>query len=300
MTISINANMTSSLALRTFNQTSMNISKATKEVSTGLRINKPGDDAAGLSIAAGIDTVVRSTDNSQRNIAQGMSFVDTVFSGLNAVKEELNNIKEIAIRAGNSTYAEDELAAMQRDVVRSIEVINEIAENTSFNDIDLFSGNRDINILFGVEDSDTLSLDLETNGTAGRGVEISISSTANGSLGEGVLTALNAFNIGSNSVAAEDGLTFGKSGTLADLDVMLNNVGRMLTETSSDMNVLQAQEQFQSVLAQGAKILRSSVYDSDLASATAKIAREQIRQNAAGSMLTQANSINSVALNILP
>ncbi|NQY79482.1 MAG: flagellin [Candidatus Caenarcaniphilales bacterium] len=300
MTISVNSNSISSFAIRAFNQTSQGIDKATREVSTGLRINKPGDDAAGLSIAAGIDTVVRSTDNSQRNIAQGIAVVDTVFSGLNAVKDELDNIKEIAVRARNSTYTEDELAAMQRDVVRSVEVINEIAQNTSFNDRDLLSGNEDISILFGVEDGDTLSLDLETNGTVGRGVEISISSTANGSLGEGVLTALNAFNIGSNTVAAEDRASFGQSGTLADLDTMLNNVGRMLTETSSDMNVLKTQEQFQSVFAEGAKTLRSSIYDSDVASATATIAREQIRQSAAGSMLTQANSINSVALNILP
>ena len=300
MTISVNSNSISSFAIRAFNQTSQGIDKATREVSTGLRINKPGDDAAGLSIAAGIDTVVRSTDNSQRNIAQGIAVVDTVFSGLNAVKDELDNIKEIAVRARNSTYTEDELAAMQRDVVRSVEVINEIAQNTSFNDRDLLSGNEDISILFGVEDGDTLSLDLETNGTVGRGVEISISSTANGSLGEGVLTELNAFNIGSNTVAAEDGASFGQSGTLADLDTMLSNVGRMLTETSSDMNVLKTQEQFQSVFAEGAKTLRSSIYDSDVASATATIAREQIRQSAAGSMLTQANSINSVALNILP
>ena len=300
MTISVNTNLTSSFALRSFEHISSGVSKATKEISTGLRINKPSDDAAGLSIAAGIDTVVKSTDNSRRNIAQGIAIVETIQSGLQAVRDEIDTIKEIAIRAGNSSYSEDELAAMQRQVASSVQTINDIAENTNFNGIDLFSGNQDISILFGVDDDDTLSLELETDGTAGQGVEISVSSTANGSLGEGVLTALEAFNIGSNTVASQDGLSFGKNGTLADLDTMLNNVSRMITEADSDMNVLNTQERFQSTFAEGAKILRSSIYDSDVAEATATLAREQIRQSAAGTILTQANSLNSVALNVLP
>lgn len=300
MSISINSNSTSYYALNAFNDTKAGVSRATKEISTGLRINKPGDDAAGLSIAAGIDTVVKSIDSSQRNIAQGIAIADIVFSGLKSVQDELNNIKEITLRSKNSLYSENDLAAMQREIIASVQNINDIAQNSSYNGIDLLTGNKDISILFGVEDGDTLSIDLETDGTAGRGVEISVSSSANGSLGEGVSTILEAFNIGSTSVASVDGSNYGENGTIADLDKMLTNVGRMITEAGSDMSALKAQEKFQDVYGQGVKVLRSSIYDSDLASATANLAREQIRQSTAGAMLTQANSINSYALNLLP
>ncbi|MCH2226160.1 MAG: hypothetical protein MK033_00150 [Candidatus Caenarcaniphilales bacterium] len=299
MALSINTNATSDFAVRSFNQISSDLERTTKRLSTGTRITKAADDAAGLSIASGIDTVVKSTDNARRNIMQGVGLIDTLDAGLKTVKENLQEIRDLTVKAYNSPNSERELAAIQREVVARVETINAIAENTQFGDKNIFDGTEDINILFGVNDEDYLSLDL-ASGTTGKGMEIAINNTNLGSLGEGSTINLQEFNVGSNSVSSHDGSATGRNGSLADINAMLDNINRMESKNSSYSNRLRTQSEFQEVFALGAQQLRSTMLDDDKAASSSEYFMDQVRQNMASSVLTQANSLSSVALNILP
>lgn len=305
MSISLHTNTSAMFSQRTFYNSTKNVADSTNKLATGIRINKGADDAAGLTISKGFETLLKSTTNAKKNIGDGVSMLQTMDSALVSVTDELQRIREISMQAKNGVYSEDELASMQREIVERVGIIDNIARNTSFSDMNLLDGVSNRTLQVGVEDGDTLTFDLQANVAANTGVLISVGSTDTdlGSITEGITAAmtLDQFNVGSTTVNAYDGATNGTDNIeLADIDQMIDNVSRMRSEIGGYENALNSRMDYQEGFAIGMSKVHSNIYNTDFAAESSNLIKSQLVQNSAASLLSQANSQGGIALNLIP
>ncbi|NQY79481.1 MAG: hypothetical protein HRT47_04120 [Candidatus Caenarcaniphilales bacterium] len=304
MSISFNTNTSAMFSQRAFYNATKDVSDSTSKLATGIRINKGADDAAGLSISKGFETLLKSTTNSKKNISDGVSMLQTMDAALGSVTEELQRIREITMQARNGTYSEDQLAAMQREVVERVGTIDNIAQNTSFNGVSLLDGASDRVLQVGVEDGDTLTFDFASGAAAGVGIEISVATdeTRLGAMSEGVTGGfrLDQLNIGSSSVNSYDDSTNTQNGDLSDIDQMIENVTRMRSTVGGYENALNSRMDYQEGFAIGMSTVHANIFNTDYAAESSELIKSQLRQNSAASLLSQANSQSGIALNLIP
>ncbi|QGG48889.1 flagellar hook-associated protein 3 [Heliorestis convoluta] len=139
----INSNIA---ALNAFNKLKKNNSKtstAMEKLSSGLRINKAGDDPAGLAISEKMRAQIRGLVQAQRNILDGISLVQVAEGGMSEIHSSLQRIRELSVQSSNGTYTDEDRNSMQIEVTQLINQVSTIANNTEFNGLPLLSGQYD-------------------------------------------------------------------------------------------------------------------------------------------------------------
>ncbi|MGB4388497.1 MAG: flagellin, partial [Caldicoprobacterales bacterium] len=130
------------MAMNTHRQLGINTtsgSKAMEKLSSGLRINRAADDAAGLSISEKMRGQIRGLTQAARNTQDGISFIQTAEGALNEVSAMLVRMKELAVQHANGTLSETDQANIEAELTQLSEEITNISENSTFNGISLFS-----------------------------------------------------------------------------------------------------------------------------------------------------------------
>ena len=308
MGITINTNTQSLFAQRSLRNNTKMVGTSIEKLSTGFRINRAGDDAAGLSISQKMTTLIRGMDQAKRNIGDGMAMISTMDGALQTVQENLQRIRELTVQALNGTNSEDEKAAIQREVNERIIAINDMGNQASFNGVDLLKGTTDITLQIGAKYGNTLQMKTSATVTADTGFRVDFSTTTLGSIGEGTID-LSSFSVGSQSVGTvAENSTSGATavaGTvtptaLTQLDSMINNISRMRSTVGAYENSLQSNMDYLDRYSESLRGARSRVQDVDVATESAEVTRGQILQQSAAAMLSQANSTPQIALNLLP
>ncbi|MBU6196783.1 MAG: flagellin FliC [Cyanobacteria bacterium REEB446] len=302
MGITINTNIQSVFAQRALRSSTKMVGSSIEKLSTGSRINRAGDDAAGLSIAQKATTLVKGMDQAQRNIGDGIAMISTIDGALGVVQDNLQRIRELTVQALNGTNGTDEKDAIQREINERVTAINEMGANATFNGVSLLRSTTDITLQSGANDSNTLILKTAAGGTAANtGFFVDFTSTGSGSLGEGAI-ALSTFTIGSANVKTLSGSTSATatSTALAKLDTMIKNVSRMRSQGGAYENSLASNIEYLDRYSESLQSARSRVQDVDVAAESAQTSRAQILQQSAATMLTQANATPQIALNLLP
>ena len=309
MPIVVNTNTQSLFAQRALGNNTMNLQKSIEKLSTGFRINRAGDDAAGLSISEKLTAQVNGLEKAKQNAGDGISLVQTAEGALSVVQDNLQRIRELFVQATNGTNGEDEKASIQREINERITTINDIATATKFNGNALIKGGSDITLQTGADDSQTTSISLADGGSSANiGIEIDISfvratgATEYGQLVEGTTVgfALDKLSVGSSGVASQNGsVNTATSGGLAELDTVINNISRMRSYLGAVQNSLESKVQYLDVAAENAAASRSRVKDVDVAKESSVMLRNQILQQSAAAMLSQANATPQLALSLL-
>ncbi|NBW00045.1 MAG: flagellin FliC [Proteobacteria bacterium] len=299
MGITINTNTQSLFAQRTLRKNTATMKASLEKLSTGSRINRAGDDSAGLSIAQKSTTLIRGMDQAQRNIGDGLAMISTIDGALAVVQDNLQRIRELTVQAANGTNGNDEKDAIQREINERVTAINDMGKNATFNGVSLLQSTTDITLQNGANDGNQLILQTASgvSNSANRGFYIDFSSTGSGSLGEGAI-ALSTFTVGSASVKTLSGTTSATATAtaLSKLDVMIKNVSRMRSQSGAYENALSSSMEYLDKYSESVQGARSRVQDVDVASESA----EQILQQTAAAMLGQANVSPQLALNLLP
>ena len=126
-----------------------NLSKSIEKLSSGLRINRAGDDAAGLAISEKMRGQIRGLKQAQRNAQDGISLIQTAEGALQEVHSILQRMRELAVQAANDTNTDKDRQEIQKEINQLIQEIDRIAENTQFNTKTLLDGNFNGNIHIG-------------------------------------------------------------------------------------------------------------------------------------------------------
>jgi flagellin len=180
-------------SLRQLGMNNANTGKNLEKLSSGYRINRAGDDAAGLAISEKMRAQIRGLEQAQQNANDGISLIQTAEGGLNETHAILQRMRELAVQSANGTYDDTDRANLQAEVSELIEEVNRIADSTKFNGIDLLNGDlTDLQLQIGANDETvTMSVaDMTASGLSVDGVDISDAADATSAIGT-IDTAIN-------------------------------------------------------------------------------------------------------------
>ena len=178
MGININTNVQSMFAQRALRMNTGEVQTSIERLSTGFRINRAGDDAAGLSISNKMTTLIRGMNQAKRNIGDGTAMISTIDSALSTVQDNLQRVRELTVQALNGTNSEDERAAIQREINERVQAIDDMGTQATFNGVNLLSGTQDITLQIGAEDGQTLIMKTSAGATADVGFLVNFSTTS--------------------------------------------------------------------------------------------------------------------------
>jgi flagellin len=292
MGISIRTNFSSLDAQRNLYGSQNELDGSMRKLSSGYRITRASDDAAGLAISEKLRSKVTGTNQAIRNASDGISLIQTAEGALGEIGNIIQRTRELAVQASNGTLAAPDLVAIGKEVGQLRSEIGAIASRTKFNGIALLGGAgnpADVTLQVGSDNADQLLVTL-----------------SNFSIGTG--SGLASFSIRMNSFAVMTGATtgsysgvlgVGSGGLLALADAALALVNNKRADLGATQNRLEHDIAVQSVEAQQHAASESRVRDVDVASETARLTRANIIMQASVSILAQANQTPQMALKLL-
>lgn len=310
MGVVVNTNTQSLFAQRALRINTSNLKSNIERLSTGLRINRAADDAAGLSISNKLTTSIRGLDKAMQNAGDGVSLIQTAEGGLSVIQENLQRIRELVIQGTNGTNGTNELDAIQREINERIRIIDDIGKATKFNNQALLVSATDKVLQTGANSNETTTITLTSHTLANTGVDIDISTvrvsgtTEYGELIEGTATgfALDRLQLSGASVNSVNYATHttNVAADVSDIDQMIDNVSRMRSYLGAIQNSLESKMDFLDIARENAESSRSRIQDVDVAKESSILVKNQILQQTASSMLAQANAQPQIALQLLP
>lgn len=165
----INHNMASLNTYRQLSTNNTNSSKSLEKLSSGLRINRAGDDAAGLAISEKMRGQIRGLDQASRNAQDGISLIQTAEGALNETHSILQRTRELAVQASNDTATIDDRKEIQKEVNQLLEEVDRIASQTEFNTQNLLDGSFNGKIHIGANKDQTMGVTISAMGSANMG-----------------------------------------------------------------------------------------------------------------------------------
>lgn len=167
----INHNIAALNTYRQLNNANNAQSKSMEKLSSGLRINKAGDDAAGLAISEKMRGQIRGLDMASKNAQDGISLIQTAEGGLNEVHSILQRMRELAVQSSNDTNVDADRTALNNEFTQLTQELDRIKEKSTFNTQDLFKGSAgtvnssgSLVLQVGANEGDVIELDLTTSG----------------------------------------------------------------------------------------------------------------------------------------
>jgi len=259
----INNNLAALNTHRQMGQVSGAAQNSMEKLSSGQRINKGADDAAGLSISEKMRNQIRGLEQAQRNAQDGVSMIQTIDGALGEIHDILQRVRELAVQAGNGTNSADEVATIQAEVTELNTGITDIANRTKFNGTDLLNNTNAITLQVGADSAQTMDVTLVdvTAATLGSGVTVSDAAASLTAIDAAIKTvsdarstfgaAQNRLEFTSNNLASTaENLTSAES-RIRDVDMakemMEFTKNNILTQASQAM-LAQANQQPQAVL----------------------------------------------------
>jgi flagellin len=262
MSLRINTNVDAQAAHRYLTKTSENVSKSMERLSSGLRINKAADDAAGLGISEKMRSQIRGLAQSQRNIQDGVSMVQTAEGNLDEVQSILQRVRELAVQYKNGSLSTAGKGAIQSEVDALSAEVARIQGAAQFNGIDLLSSTATaVTFQVGANDGQTIAITFS---------EVNVSSYA-------TLSTLSLATIDTDVDAV--------SAARAGFGAVQNRLEHALAVTGSYQENLTSAE--------------SRIRDVDMAQEMVNLTKNQILQQAGTAMLAQANQAPQAVLQLL-
>jgi len=316
MGLVVNTNTQSLFTQIALNKNTENLKRNIERLSTGYRINRASDDAAGLSISNKLTTEIRGIQKAKQNAGDGISLIQTAEGGLGVIQENLQRIRELFVQGINGTNGSKEADAVQREINERIRNISDIASATKFNGQALLVDPTNKVLQTGSGSGQETIIELESGLSQNMGINLSVSHeiandpTDYGTLVEGVgITGFGLHNIHLNRpgmvVDSLEKTINPATGTniptnVEHLDTMIDNVSRMRSYLGAMQNALESKFEYMDIAFQNAEASRSRIIDVDVAEESSRLVRNQILQQTASSMLAQANSQPQIALSLLP
>ncbi|MFT7534205.1 MAG: flagellin [Hyphomicrobiaceae bacterium] len=274
MGLRVNTNVASINAQRNLSSVSEKLGGNFRRLSTGLRISNASDDAAGLAISERLRSQVRSIDQSKRNANDGISLVQTAEGSLNEVSSILIRLRELAIQSSNGTVSDQDKATLDEEFSSLVSEVDRIGQSTEFNGIKLLDGSSS-SISFQIGFGTTTGVDT---------LSVSLSAALSTSL------ALDSLDIGS---------TGSTTTAITNIDAAINSVSSLRGSLGAAQNRLGSTINTLSITSENLSAAESRIRDVDVAYETAQLTRNNILQQAAISVLSQANSAPQSALRLI-
>jgi flagellin len=267
---------------RQLTTTSTAASKSMEKLSSGYRINRAADDAAGLAISEKMRGQIGGLAQAQRNAQDGISLVQTAEGALTEVHSMLQRVRDLKVQYNNGTNSSDDKVAIASEVAQIASEVNDIVSDTKFNGTAVFGSGATFSFQVGANDGETISTSADTFA----------SGVAAGGLSN--LTSITA--VSSASAALETG---GALGGLSDIDSAIKNVSKVRADLGAVQNRLEHRLNNLATYQENLTASESRIRDVDMAAEMTKFTKLNILQQAGTSMLAQANQAPQGVLSLL-
>lgn len=308
MGIYVNTNINSLIAQRSLTSATSNMQNAITRLSTGLRVNHAGDDAAGLCVAQGLETLIRGNSRAKLNIQDGLNMMYIAEGGMEGVTEDLQRIRELCVQVASDIYSPEQKQTLMNEIQQRLEDIDVIANTTSFNGVVLTNGtnpekmtiqsgsgweevNNSIDIAPALTNMLTSALGVKLNIVAITETVDTTVSVGNMTYTEGGVagTAINGSNWDSDMVRDY----------IRKLDDAINLIAENRSSLGAYQNRLTSASNNLTIMNENYEQSKSQIMDADMAEESANMVKYQVLQQTSATMLAQANQIPSIALTLL-
>ena len=270
MSMYISTNVSSLNAQRNLANSGKSLDTSYTRLASGMRINSAKDDAAGLQISSRMTSQINGLDQGNRNANDGISMAQTAEGAMDEVTSMLQRMRTLAQQSANDTNSDDDRAALQKEVVALQKEITRIGSDTTFAGTNLFAADKTYDFQVGADANQIISVDLKAMSAATLGVD--------------------AYDISAKA---------GAQTALADIDDVIKEVDGYRADLGAVQNRLDSTIRNQSNISENVSAARSRIRDADFATETANMTKQNILQQAASSILAQANQRPQSALSLL-
>ena len=270
MALSVNSNIASLNSQRQLARSSNDLATSYERLSSGKRINSARDDAAGLQISSRLSAQVNGLNQASRNANDAISLSQTAEGALDEYTNMLQRMRTLGVQASNGSNTDADRVALNKEYTELESELDRIAEQTSFGGTKLLDGTFSAEFQVGADEKQTISVNVSTV----------FSSAAIGAAG-----TLTSFAGAQSAINSIDSVLATVNDVRADLGAKQNRFSSVIRSNDNT--------------AQNIAASRSRIEDTDYAMESATLARNSVLQQAASSMLAQANQQPQIALSLL-
>jgi flagellin len=245
-------------------------SSAMQQLSTGSRVNSAKDDAAGLAIGQTMTAQIRGLNQSVRNLNDGINMMQTAEGALIETSNMLQRMRELAVQSSNGTYSSDQRGYLQTEYAALSTQIGKVASETSWNGTPLLT---------------SATFTIQAGAVSGQTIAVTISAMT-----------ISGLSLSSTDTVAN---VTGARAAITSLDTALNAVNSQRATIGAGINQMTYGADNLSSIAANTTASRSSIMDTDYATASTQLSKTQIIQQAATAMLAQANQQPQAVLSLL-
>ena len=250
---------------------SSSLQKSTEKLSSGYKINRAGDDAAGLSISEKMRSQIRGLNKASSNAQDGISLIPVAEGALNETHSILQRMNELATQAANDTNTSVDRTAIKNEMDQLTSEINRIQSTTQFNTMNLLDGSF-------------TSKNLQVGALSGQTIKISV-------------TKMSASNIGVSGLAVSSNVKAGEA--MSKIQLAIQSVSSQRSKLGAIQNRLEHTINNLNTTSENTSAAESRIRDTDMASEMVEYSKNNILQQAGQSMLAQANQANQGVLSLL-
>ncbi|MGE7606209.1 flagellin Hag [Peribacillus frigoritolerans] len=277
-------------------------SKSMEKLASGMRINRAGDDAAGLAISEKMRGQIRGLDQASRNSQDAISLIQTAEGALNETTDILQRMRELATQASTDTNTTNDRGEIQKEMDSLTSEINRIGNTTEFNTQKLLNGSKDtatagtgLQFQIGANENQSLTLEIKDMRASALGLT--------GTAGDPGFTAADGVSDGTNSTASEAGLDVSSASTasaaITKIQTAIDKVSAERSKLGANQNRLEHTINNLGTSSENLSAAESRVRDTDMAKTMMEQTKNSILAQASQAMLAQANQQPQGVLQLL-
>ena len=283
----INHNMSALYANRVLKFQNMKVNKNIEKLSSGLRINRAGDDASGLAVSEKLRSQIRGLNQAERNIENAVSFIQATEGYLGETHDILHRLRELAVQSANGIYSDEDRMQIQVEVSQLVDEINRIASHAQFNGMNTLTGAFADPARGGL---DIRSMYFQVGANMDQRERVFIGTMTAQALGLQSAQAGESISISTPDQANR---------AIGLVDAALTVVSRQRADLGAYQNRFEMAAKGVAVAAENMQAAESLIRDTDMAAETVQFVKNQILSQAGTAMLAQANLEGQAVLQLL-
>lgn len=283
----INHNLSAMFANRSLGVTNLNVDKNMEKLSSGLRINRAGDDASGLAVSEKMRSQIRGLQRASKNALDGISFIQTAEGYLQSTQDIIQRLRELAVQASNGIYTAEDRMQIQVEVSQLIDEIDRIASHAQFNGLNMLTGR------FARETGENI-----ITGSMWFHIGANMDQRERVYVGTMTSKALGVKNVGDNSILSLSSPD-NANRSIGVLDAALKKVNKQRADLGAYQNRLEHAIRGIDVGAENLQAAESRIRDADMASEMVEFTKNRILAQSGNAMLAQANQKTQQILQLL-
>jgi len=283
----INHNLSAMFADRSLKVTQTSLTKEMEKLSSGMRINRAGDDASGLAVSEKMRSQIRGLNQASTNAANGISFIQVTEGYLQETQDIVQRIRELAVQAANGIYSDEDRLYIQVEVSQLVEEVDRIASHAQFNGMNLLTGRF---ARMTGQNIPTASMWFHIGANMDQRTQVFISTMTSKGLG--------IRNVGDDSfISLEDPGAANRA--IGTMDNALKIINKQRADLGAYQNRMEHAVRGLDIGAENLQAAESRIRDTNMASQMVSYTRDQILAQSGTAMLAQANQRAATVLQIL-